>query len=60
MKEPFEPATTICFTLFCSFKERCADVPEVSRALFKTLLTSASNDSRKVKPGKQLRRFSRA
>ena len=49
--EPFEPAVTIILTLLVSISEFCAELPALSRALFKIWFTFCSNDCCIVIPG---------
>mmetsp|Transcript_60051 Transcript_60051/g.190768 ORF Transcript_60051/g.190768 Transcript_60051/m.190768 type:complete len:303 (-) Transcript_60051:1662-2570(-) len=51
MKDPLDPAVTICFTLLFSERERCALLPASSRALLSSWLTLFSKDSTMVRPG---------
>ena len=51
MKDPLDPAVTIALTLFDSFRELCALLPAVSLAVFSTLFTLCSKDSKSVRPG---------
>ena len=50
-KEPLEPACTVIFTLLVSSKDACAELPALSRALFRIWFTFCSNDCCIVMPG---------
>ena len=52
MKEPLEPADTMRTTLLVASSERCASLPESSRALFSAWFTSSSKVSSMVRPGR--------
>ena len=50
-KEPLEPAWTVILTLFVSSRLACAELPALSRALFRIWFTFCSKDCCMVMPG---------